>query len=174
MRNLFLSLVGIIIPVGFLLILPVPVFADMIIPGAANNIQLSTTLTFNFLANLTAIFLICKYYLAYRHLIKIIIASFFVTISGGIIDLVSMVIISQIFYYFDHQSSIVTVLFYLSFLVLSFILLWTMYYFMIRKIFKVKFQKKTFLAAGILALVTNPVWYLILVACINYPPAKFY
>jgi predicted permease len=135
------------------------------------------------LINFIAVLLLCFRYLGFRQVKKIAATSVGITILGAAIDIFSYLVsiftgsfihdsIAQSYYsthtnlnisvnYSANTTEIVAIS--IIFFVLSFVLLWTMYYFLLRLLFRIEDKEKSALSAVILALVTNPAWYMILI-----------
>jgi hypothetical protein len=129
------------------------------------------------LVNLISIYLITKY-LSFRKLKNIIWTSILGTIIGIIIDIilffVSAILTSPYIssgYSLTIKPFIVNpnvnsssfsmpnLLFYFLLFLMSFALLWTMYYLLLQWQFHVVNKRKVTIVSVVLALVTNPIWY---------------
>jgi hypothetical protein len=149
--------------------LPTHVFADFLAPVNTNPIPLFITLSINLVINFSAIFLICKYYLAFQNIKRVFLASFIITILGAIIDIVSLVIANIVIQVATISYPDLNLILNLLIFLTSFIFLWIMYYFMIRLVFRIVTVKKSIISAIILALVTNPIWLIIVSTFIPFP-----
>jgi hypothetical protein len=155
-----------IIFISFLFTFSTPVFAITSPSISLDLVHISITVIINLTVNFLAIYLISYYYLAFKNFKKIFLTSVVISILGVIIDVISVIMANILASIIDPQyswSNRTTVLVFS----ISFVLLWIMYYFIIRKVFGVTLKKKSIIAAVFLSLITNPIWILIL--CISFP-----
>lgn len=160
MMKFFLLLIFTIISVSSLLF-PPSAFADVLfpIPGYVVSDQPLIDLMINFIINLVAISIVCRFYLLFRNLKRIILASLIATFLGFLVDattiLPSEFLDGIISYSFNTDGMIRTFIFISIIFFVSFILLWAMYYMLIKSLFRIK-GKKAYISSVILAFVTNP------------------
>lgn len=170
-------------PVGIifstlLFIFPLPAYADAIIPFTPqSSTNLLRILSFNYIVNIIALYLVCYVYLRYKDSVKILIASVVVTIMGGMIDVVSSIaalLITSPFGLLSKYSIVLGIIFVTTFFLICFILLGLMYKLIINHLFTIENSKKSLIAAGILAFVTHPLLYISLLLLLDSINSKLY
>jgi len=124
---------------------------------------------FALFVNFVSIFIITLFlgyfYLRYKNFKLILLGSLVASIIGAVIDSVSLFLSSAIHdilfstYLFD--TNLLKIIFIVSIFVISFLLLGIMYLLITLKLLKIKFDKRVIFSSIILAILSNPVWFML-------------
>jgi hypothetical protein len=121
----------------------------------------------NFSFLLIATIISSYFFLNYKNIKKILLGTLLATIGGVIIDSISMVV-SLIIHDIVMSTGLLEeiyelkIIYYVSVFLISFLLLKMMYSMIFNKLYKVNSNKKVIWVIIILAIITNPTWFLLL------------
>jgi len=130
-------------------------------------------LLIDFLYLLISTSILDYFFLKYENIkiLKILLGTLIGTIIGAIIDLISEEIAININHIVikTHLLEVyeLDMIYYASIFLISFLLLEGMYSIIFNKLYKVGFNKKAKLVTTVLAIITNPIWFVLLYPVVN-------